>query len=156
MKRILLFMFLTCCTVKVVFSQMFIDQTREKARKKLAQLKVHDFRLNVTIVESDSTFSYLIRDKFAQNFDLTLYFDNNNRCYKERKVWTCDTCFQQILNNFLANQYYGWTKTNDTTYYSRFSYRIILTTPKAMSSAMEVRRSDITRKEYRKIIKQKL
>lgn len=156
MKRILLFMLLMSCISTVALAQGYIDQAKEKARKKLEKSRAHNAGVNILIEESDSTLSYLVRDKAVQNLDILLFFDNKNRCYKERKVLTCDSCYQKFLNNMLADKYYRWTKINDSTYYARFPYRIILETRQAGEYTLELRRSDMPGNEYRKTVRQGL
>lgn len=155
MKQLLLLL-LSCGICQTMVAQGYIDLTKEKALKKLEKSKSNNAGININISATDTTLSYLVRDKSVQNLDLILYFDNKNRCYKERKVLTCDSCYQQFLNNILADKYYRWTKINDTTYYSRFPYRIILTTAMANAYTLELRRSDVAGNEYRKTVRQGL
>ncbi len=148
-----LFLLFGICMSQLSFAQGYIDLTREKARKKLEKTKVHNSNMNILLQESDTTLSYLVRDSSVQNFDLLLFFDNNNRCYKEKKVLTCDSCYQKFLDNILSDKYYRWTKINNSTYYSRFPYRIILETRLAGEYTLELKRSDMTGNEYRKTVR---
>lgn len=156
MKRIVLYMLLMSSISTVALAQGYIDQTKEKARKKLEKSRAHNAGVNILIEETDSTLSYLVRDKAVQNLDILLFFDNKNRCYKERKVLTCDSCYQKFLNNMLADKYYRWTKINDSTYYARFPYRIILDTRPVGEYTLELKRSDIPGNAYRKTVRQGL
>lgn len=152
MKYTLLLLF-NICIAQVALSQGYINLTKEKARKKLEKTKAHNSNTNIVLQESDTTLSYLLRDSAVQNFDLLLFFDNKNRCYKEKKILTCDSCYQKFLNNILSDKYYRWTKINATTYFSRFPYRIILETRLAKEFTIELKRSDLARAEYRIILR---
>ncbi len=156
MKQLPLLLLLFCGIGQTLFAQGYIDLTKEKAMKKLEKSKSNNSGMNISISATDTTLSYLVRDKTVQNLDLILYFDNKNRCYKERKVLTCDSCYQQFLNNILTDKYYRWTKINDTTYFSRFPYRIILTTAMAKAYIIELKRSDIAGNKYREMVRQGL
>jgi len=151
-QRIFLLIFATVI-VQLLYAQGYIDLTKEKARKKLENSKAHNAGINILIEASDTTLSYLVRDKAVQNLDLLLFFDQKNRCYKEKKVLACDSCYQQFLDNILSDKYYRWTKINDSTYFSRFPYRIILNTRLAKAFTLELRRSDLTGSEYRKTVR---
>lgn len=151
-----LFLLFGICMSQLSLAQGYIDLTREKARKKLEKTKAHNSNMNILLHESDTTLSYLVRDSSVQNFDLLLFFDNKNRCYKEKKVLTCDSCYQKFLDNILSDKYYRWTKINNSTYYSRFPYRIILETRLAGEYTLELKRSDMTGNEYRKTVRQGL
>lgn len=148
-----LLLLLNICIAQLVYSQGYIDLTKEKARKKLEKTKVHNSNINILLQESDTTLSYLVRDSSVQNFDLLLFFDNKNRCYKEKKILTCDSCYQQFLENILSDKYYRWTKINATTYFSRFPYRIILETSLAKEFTLELKRSDLAGSEYRRTVR---
>jgi hypothetical protein len=148
-----LFLLFGICMSQLLLAQGYIDLTREKARKKLEKTKAHNSNMNILLQESDTTLSYLVRDSSVQNFDLLLFFDNNNRCYKEKKVLTCDSCYQKFLDNILSDKYYRWTKINNSTYYSRFPYRIILETRLAGEYTLELKRSDMPGNEYRKTVR---
>lgn len=152
MKYILL-LFLSICIVQFVYSQGYIDLSKEKARKKLEKTKAHNSNMNILLQESDTTLSYLVRDSSVQHFDLLLFFDNKNRCYKEKKILTCDSCYQQFLNNILSDKYYRWTKINATTYFARFPYRIILDTRLANEFTLELKRSNLSGAEYRSTVR---
>lgn len=138
---------------QLAHSQGYIDLTKEKARKKLEKTKAHNSNINILLQESDTTLSYLVRDSSVQNFDLLLFFDNNNRCYKEKKILTCDSCYQKFLNNILSDKYYRWTKIDTTTYFARFPYRIILDTRSEKAFTLELRRSELAGSEYRKKVR---
>lgn len=84
MKYTLLLLF-NICIAQVALSQGYINLTKEKARKKLEKTKAHNSNTNIVLQESDTTLSYLLRDSAVQNFDLLLFFDNKNRCYKEKR-----------------------------------------------------------------------
>lgn len=153
MKPLTIFILLFINFQQLSFSQSYIDVKKAKAKKKLEKIKSKDSHLNIIIAETDSTLSYLVRDKSVQNLDMILFFDDKGKCYKEKNRLTCDSCCQKFINQILANKYYRWTEIDSTTYFSRSPYRIIFKTKLNEPFAYELYRSDLAGDAYREKVR---
>lgn len=156
MKQVILFLVFGLSMSTLSFSQNYINLTKSKSRKNLEKFKLRYSDLNIIIQETDTTLSYLLRDTSVQNLDIVLSFDKNSKCYKEKFILTCDSCYQKFIANILSDKYYRWTKIDSSTYFARFPYRIICNKKTDKDFAFDIRRSDLAGEEYRKKIRQAL
>jgi cell division protein FtsI/penicillin-binding protein 2 len=139
-----------------VSAQGYIDLKKEKAIQKLEKLRTENSKINTLLQITDSTVTYLVRDTSVQNLDFILYFDRNGKCFKEKLIARCDSCYQKFIKHVLSSGSYRWTKIGSTQYLSRFPYRLIFETKLDQDFAFEIRRSDIEGSVYRKMVREGL
>ncbi|MBS1579685.1 MAG: hypothetical protein JST29_08610 [Bacteroidetes bacterium] len=156
MKRIIILLFIISTLSVLSYSQGYINLTKNKAKEKFEKIKNRNKSLNIITKEINSTLIFLIRDSTVQNFDLYLYFDKKGKCYKERNILTCDSCYQIFINDILSNKYYRWTKIDSTTFFARFPYRLVLKTKADKAFSFEITRSEINGEDYRKAVRKSL
>ena len=155
MRHIILLLLATVSVITISYSQSYIDATKKTAKESLENTRKLDKELNININETDTTLTYLIRDSSVQNFDFILYFDKKGKCYKEKNILTCDSCYQKFIQDALSNKHYRWTKINSTTYFTNYPHRarIIFNTKADKEFSFEIFRSEMTVEEYKKQLK---
>ena len=149
----LLFILICLSLSNSAVSQGYINLTKKKALEKLETIRANNKGVNIVISETDTTLLYLVRDSTMKSLDFILLFDQSGKCYKETNKLSCDSCYQILLSNVLSDKYYRWTKIDSNTYFARFPYRLILTTKLDQAFSFEIRRSELSGKEYRKTVK---
>ncbi|MBX9734389.1 MAG: hypothetical protein K2X37_10035 [Chitinophagaceae bacterium] len=94
MKLTFFIFFIYISLTHFVSAQYYIDMKKEKVIEKFAKIRKKNSKINTILQITDSTITYLVRDTSLQNLDFILYFDKNNKCYKEKSILTCDSCYQ--------------------------------------------------------------
>ena len=74
-------------------------------------------------------------------------------CYKEIRILSCDSCYKKILNKTLNEKYWGWTKIDSKTYFSKFRKHLMLNLQVDNPTSFEIRQVAISRKEFKHKIK---
>ena len=156
MKHIILFILFFAGSISLSYSQNYIDQSKSKARERLEKSKTKEKNIHIIIEETDNSLAFLIRDTAVQNLDFLLYFDSKGKCYKEKSVFTCDSCYQKFIARVLKDKYSRWTKIDSTTYFARFPFRMMLYTKIEEPFSFEIRRSEMDGKAYRKTVRDAL
>jgi hypothetical protein len=133
-------------------SQGYINTKKTFARKYLKEYALKE-KLKTSISETDSTILFLIRDTSVQNYDLTLYYDNTGKCFKELHKFTCDSCLNKTLNKSLNHKRYKWVKVSDTEYLSSFSKKRFLKKSTAPDYSFTVERFGMPKQEYKDLLK---
>lgn len=147
MKKIALTI-VTLFLLGTIHAQGFINLNKTGSKKYLAKFSTKE-KLQTATTETDSTLTFLIRDSAKQNLDLVLHFDASGKCYRETRVLSCDSCYQKIVNNTLADKTYQWKKVNEKTYVSKYSKGLILTMPGEGVFSFVIQRSGLGRKEFK-------
>jgi hypothetical protein len=129
------------------YCQRYINLTKPASRKTFLKY-VNKETYHTIVTETDSTLVFLIRDPTVQNLDMRLHFDRQGRCDIEVQKLYCDSCYQKLLHSALADQRYRWIKADDSTYYSKFSKRLMLKAGYDDPFSFSVSRISLTENEY--------
>lgn len=149
MKKIILAI-VTLFLLGTAQAQGFINLSKTGSKNYLAKFSAKE-KLQTATTETDSTLTFLIRDSAKQNLDLVLHFDASGKCYRETRVLSCDSCYQKMLNNTLSNKRYQWKKVDDKTYVSKYSKGLVLTLLAEGNFSFVIQRSELGRKEFRRL-----
>lgn len=102
-------------------AQWSINTSKRTVRQ---QLRSHCRQYNIpysSIREQPYSMELQVRDTAFYETSFFYDFDKKGRCYRERKVTTCDSCYRKYRNDLLAKEKYEWTPLNDTVYVSRYA-----------------------------------
>ncbi|AXY74491.1 hypothetical protein D3H65_11100 [Paraflavitalea soli] len=116
MRRIILL----CCllfTASLAFSQKYIGLSKKAVYRNLKTAGL----ANSPIETNDQSVVMHVKDSAYQPASFYYYFDKDGKCYQEKSVTFCDTCYIKYRNRLLDRKKYEWVKVNDTVYVSKFS-----------------------------------
>lgn len=149
-KTLLIIIFLACVTSS--FAQGFIGDNKKHSRKWLEEFYAKENK-RIVVTETDSTLTCLLRDTSVKHLDIILFFDKKGNCYKEQRTLTCDTCFQLMLKETLADKRYEWQAINETDYASSYKKKRLLHAKVAQPFTYVIERWDVSRKEYDLVVR---
>jgi hypothetical protein len=134
------------------FSQVYINQSKEKVRKDLQAYEKKN-NLKTVIEETDSTLTLLVRDSSKRPLDAIMHFDKDGKCNKETIVSNCDSCISKYTKPILAKRKYHWKAVNSVRYLSSYSRKLFLEmdhpdTPHSYS----ISRFAFSKKEYNEML----
>ncbi len=148
MRRVLLL----CCLllpVSLAFSQKFIGLSKRAVRQKLKTASLR----NSPIESNDQYVVLHIKDSTFQPASFYYYFDKDGKCYQERRVSFCDSCYLKYRNELLARKKYEWVKVNDTVYVSKFSRKRTLELhPNQYDKTLDLFKTSWKREEYEQLL----
>ena len=133
------------------FPQRFIDKPSKKVLKIVSEF-YSEKSINISIQQTDSTITCFVRDPKVQDLTIQFHFGQNDKCEKERYIFSCDSCYTKFLNGVLNNGRYHWTKVNENTYFSKFPYRLILLLELKGLLAYTIERNRLSRRDYKTIL----
>ena len=142
---------LTIILTNTVYAQGYINSTKS-ASKRVFEMYMEKHKYQATINETDFSLTFLLRDPKVQNLDIVLHFDNRGKCDSEVQTLSCDSCYHKYLNNILASDHYRWKQVDPNTYFAKSRKRLILTTGLDKPFSIMIRRSALSKREYRQII----
>lgn len=115
----LFWIFLLLLTTNKLLSQDYILKTKNKVEKKLDKLYTRAER-PFSKKDLPNVLVYTVNDSLSLPFALMLYFDKNNRCIAEEKIFSCDSCMRKHLAYTLARSYPKFHADEDGNYRSKF------------------------------------
>ena len=104
-------------------SQLYIGKTKIKLIKGLKS------KINNPQITDDSVFKIRYVDQKAGNVEKHFRFDKSGKCFSEKVIAECDTCFQTLLNMVLSYPKYEWKKINENQYISKYSEFMMIELP---------------------------
>ena len=106
------------------FAQRYVGAKRNRVLKDLNQY-ILDEKLKASISISDSTIVFMIRDSSYRKSDMWIYFNDQDKCYKQEDYFDCDLCYQKRLKGNLENRHFKWKKLSEAAYLSK-RYKILM------------------------------
>lgn len=148
-------MILLCCLLlpaSLSFSQNYIGLTRWSVRQRLKTASVK----NSPIETTDQYVVLHIKDSSFQPASFYYYFDKRGKCYQEKSVTFCDSCYIKYRNQLLDRKKYEWVKINDTVYVSKFSRKRTLELhPNQHDRTIDLFKTPWKREEYEQLLARK-
>ncbi len=122
----------------------------------LHYLKTQKFSAN-SLSETDSTLIVKIDEPRMANLSFIYLFDANNKCVEEKLVAVnCDSCFNKLNAEVLANKKWGWQKLSENLYASKYSKHLLLRINKnGSTSQRSIYHTSWNRKEYEALVNNK-
>jgi hypothetical protein len=132
--------------------QSFLNKTKRNARKTFQEY-IDKYNYKATIVETDTTIAFSLRDPKVKPLDETLYF-KHGICYKDANFFNCDSCMKKMLEPIIANQTWQWVMVSNTKYISKRKFVLEITSNETFFSYV-LKKEKIKKKDYNKIISMK-
>lgn len=150
MRRVILL----CCLLlpaSLTFSQKYIGLTKWAVRH---NLKVATKEFKSSPLETNDQYVALhVKDSSYQPVSFYYYFDKRGKCYQEKHVTFCDSCYIKYRNELLARKKYEWVKVNDTVYVSKFSRKRTLELhPNQHDRTINLFKTSWKREEYEQVL----
>lgn len=79
--------------------------------------------------DKDSTLVIAYKDQTVQPVVFIYTFNKKGRCWSEKIIAGCDSCFTKYLYGVLDQKKYGWKKINENQYVSNYVDRMMLEFP---------------------------
>ncbi|MEP7319359.1 MAG: hypothetical protein ABI921_11475 [Panacibacter sp.] len=134
------------------FSQEFINFKKQEVRKILTKYTT-DNNYKTILEETDSSFSFLVRDTAVRPIEVLFLFDKSGKCNYVKKTADCDSCIQKYIQETLNNKTLKWTRINENNFVSRFSKKISLEIIQNVEvHSFVLKRQDWKRKEYKNLL----
>ena len=128
----------------VAFSQTFINQSREEAKKELQKDK------SGKLMETDSS---LVMTAIDKSWVIVYGFDEAGQCQSERIQAGCDACFSRLLKDVLSYKKYHWKKVNENQYISDFDSKRMIELPvDEADKVIVILRTNWTKELYRLLV----
>jgi hypothetical protein len=151
MRRIML-LYCFLLPASLAFSQKYIGLTRWSVRQKLKTASVK----NSPIETNDQYVVLHVKDSAFQPASFYYYFDKRGKCYQEKSVTFCDSCYNKYRNQLLNRKKYEWVKVNDTVYVSKFSRKRTLELyPNQQDRTINLFKTSWKREEYEQLLARK-
>lgn len=107
------------------------------------------------VEDMDSAFVIAYKDQSLQPVVFIYGFNKKGKCWSEKVIARCDSCFTKYLQGVLDQEKYGWKKINENQYVSKYSYRLMLEfPPENKDFSYVILRTDWTKELYRTLTNQ--
>ncbi len=137
-------------TASIADAQEYISVKKFFVRKGIQHYLKKSGFTNSTMKETDSTLLISLNEAGMANLSFTYLFDGKNKCVEEKLIAdNCDSCFNKLNGEVLANKKWGWQKLSENLYVSQYSKRLLLRINKAGSTGERtIYYTNWNRKEY--------
>ena len=132
-----------------LLSQNFIGKSKAEVKKELQKKIQKNDSLTITLTDKDSVLVYSYQDARAKPVDFIYGFDKEGKCWSEKVMAGCDSCFNKYLRAVLDQKKYEWKKINENQYVSRYADRRMLEFPPDTKNFMyTILRTDWNKEMY--------
>src|SRR5688572_4598172 len=90
------------------FSQHFIGKSRSQVKKELQKKIDKNDSLTITLHDNDSTVVFSYKAGKVQPVDFIYGFSKAGKCWSEKVLAGCDSCYKKYLAAVLAEKKYEW------------------------------------------------
>ena len=125
-------LFISLC-VSTLISCSYHFYSKEEAIK-LAKKRDYKKYGSIVIEDDNEILKVLVRDSNFQKMDEIYHFSEDGKQIKYTLIASCDSCFQKFLFKIITSDKFKWRKLNDSTYYSKYSFKRILNIHKSTYS----------------------
>lgn len=135
-------------------AQKYLDKTKTEITQSL-KTKNKESKTPVQFShDTAGTLTFPVQVPGRSAADLSLFFDEKDKCVAERITVKCDSCLAPWLNPVLATTNYKWTRINENQYVSDFNSRLMLELPPdGKKNSYKLMRMDWTKELYELLMK---
>ncbi|QEC44180.1 hypothetical protein [Pseudobacter ginsenosidimutans] len=119
-----LFFLLLLAFTSQLHAQDLIGHSPKQVRKHML-IYMQQNRYNKFLVEEkDTEIIFRLREDSVQPVNFRYEFDSKGKCFAFSTLAHCRECVESALKTTLANNKFGWTKLNDSTWISSYRHSL--------------------------------
>lgn len=130
-------------------SAQYVGKTRTAILRALkSSVKFHKYKGD-PIVEGEHVIAMHVNDSSWYRTSFYYDFNKKGKCFRERAITYCDTCFRKYRGEKLGTKRFEWVKVTDSLYVSKYSkQRMLETRYNGQEWTIELTKIEWTQSEY--------